>query len=109
MRATFANRLTAIESLPVGLTPKFSDNEARNLQWAAFRKRGRFPHAPEELGSIVTAVASFAVPVLDALNGGNRFGRVWRAGGPWVDKVTAVDFASDDSIRRARNGPTGPE
>lgn len=91
IRATFANRSTAVESLPVGLTPEFSKSQARQLQWAAFRKRGRFPYAPEKLGSIVNVVRSFAVPVLEALNDGKRFGRVWNSGGPWVDDPSGMD------------------
>jgi hypothetical protein len=94
IRATFANRSTAVESLPVGLTPEFSNSQARQLQWAAFRKRGRFPNAPEELGSVVKAVGSFAAPVLEALNAGDRFRRIWSAGGPWVDDTSGVDHQS---------------
>ena len=73
IRATFANRSTTVEIVPVGLTPEFSGDAARQLQWAAFRKRGRFPNAPEELGSVVTAVANFAVPVLGALAANTHF------------------------------------
>lgn len=83
IRATFANRSTTVESVPVGLTPEFSGDAARQLQWAAFRKRGRFPNAPEELGSVVTAVANFAVPVLESLAANTLFDQTWRAGGPW--------------------------
>jgi hypothetical protein len=91
IRATFANRSTAVESLPVGLTPEFSNSQARQVQWAAFLKRGRFPNAPQELASVVEAVRSFVVPVLESLNAGDHFGRVWSAGGPWVDDVAVVD------------------
>lgn len=95
IRATFANRSTAVESLPVGLTPEFSNSQARQLQWAAFRKRGRFPNAPEELGSVVQAVGVFAFPVLESLSAGDHFGRVWSAGGPWVDDVAVADQNSN--------------
>jgi hypothetical protein len=91
IRATFANRSTTIESVPVGLTPEFSGDAARQLQWAAFRKRGRFPNAPEELGSVVAAVANFAVPVLGALAANTPFDQTWRAGGPWSGAVSGAN------------------
>ncbi len=91
VRATFANRSTPVESVPVGLTPEFSGNAARQLQWAAFRKRGRFPNAPEELGSVVAAVFNFAVPVLGALAANTPFDQTWRAGGPWSGAVSGAN------------------
>ena len=91
VRATFVNRSTTVESVPVGLTPEFSGDAARQLQWAAFRKRGRFSNAPEELRSVVTAVANFAVPVLESLAANTLFDQTWRAGGPWSGAVSGAN------------------
>ena len=98
IRATFANRATPIERLPVGLTPEFSDNESRRLQWAAFRKRGRFPKATEELGEVVRSVRNFVLPVLEALKSAERFDRIWHSGGPWVDDSNNVDRQPNPEI-----------
>ena len=38
----------------------------------------------------MNVVRSFAIPVLEALNDGKRFGRVWNSGGPWVDDTSEM-------------------
>ena len=83
VKATFQNRATAITARPVGLTRKFSEDTARQTQWTAFRKRGRFPNAPDELAALVEAVAKFTSPLLDALSGSKEFRQAWIDGGPW--------------------------
>jgi hypothetical protein len=83
IRATFNNRRTDIEKRPVGLTAKFSESAARKVQWLTFRKRGRFPNAPEELPTLVNAVADFATPILESLGENDRPRRVWTPNGLW--------------------------
>ena len=87
LSATFQNRSTVIEARPVGLTAKFSGDSDRQKQWTAFRKRGRFPNAPDDLTTLVNAVAKFAIPLLEALSGGGKFQQAWVAGGPWLELV----------------------
>ena len=86
IHATFTNRHTNIEKDPVGLTAKFSESAARQLQWLTFRKRGRFPNSPEDLRTLVSAVADFATPILESLGEANRPRRVWKPSGLWQIK-----------------------
>ena len=87
LTATFQNRATVIEARPVGLTAKFSSDSNHQKQWTAFRKRGRFPNAPDDLTTLVNAVGKFAIPLLEALSGPGKFHQAWMAGGPWRESV----------------------
>ena len=83
IHATFTNRRTNIEKYPVGLTAEFSESPVRQSQWLSFRKRGRFPHAPEDLPALVSAVAHFATPILESMGEVKRPKRVWKPGALW--------------------------
>jgi predicted nucleotidyltransferase component of viral defense system len=83
MTATFANRKTALEPVPVALTPTFSESVSAATQWRAFVRKGRFPEVPEHLVDVTTALAEFLVPVAAASLGAEAFSAHWSAPGPW--------------------------
>jgi hypothetical protein len=62
VRATFARRGTALPTvLPVGLTPRFADDDAKRTQWSSFLRRIKVTRPT--LGDAIARVASFALPV----------------------------------------------
>lgn len=83
IRATFRHRGTIVEAEPIGLTPAYSDDPARTLQWRAFVRRSRFGDDAAGLERLVAEVRPFALPVLSAVANGTLFGLHWNAGGPW--------------------------
>jgi len=84
IRATFRHRGTAIEALPVGLTPAFGSDASKLVQWRAFLRRSRFTEEPVALEELVTAVCAFVSPALSVAATNARFHSAWKPGGPWV-------------------------
>jgi hypothetical protein len=84
VRATFERRLTTIpQDPPLALTPAFAEVDGKRMQWTAFLSKNRITGAPRDLASTVAEIARFALPVLRAVSGGERFGSQWAPGGPW--------------------------
>ena len=84
VRATFERRGTPIpDGLPVGLTAEFSNSGDKQAQWLAFTKKNGLSSAPASLSEVMSRVAVFLVPVLDAANQGAGMKATWGAGGPW--------------------------
>ncbi len=82
--ATFSRRGTTISTtLPMGLTPAFAGDAARQTQWAAFRRRLALSTAPATLGEVVDAAAAFTGPPLLAAASGLPFRSAWLPPGPW--------------------------
>jgi predicted nucleotidyltransferase component of viral defense system len=89
LRSTFGRRRTPIPaSLPVALTPSFSEESGKRAQWAGFLRKSRLTSFPHELGPVVGALAEFLGPVLLAAAGGGEFRALWRPGGPWAPART---------------------
>jgi len=81
---TFAQRNDTVPAIPLALTPVFSENETKDIQWRAFlRKQQLSPYAPESLKKVVEDIAVFLGPVATAIASGKPFKKKWRAGGPW--------------------------
>lgn len=83
VRKTCERRGTAIPIEPLALTTAFSDERARQTQWAAYRRKSQLDTAPTELAEVVEAVAAFLGPVSRALGSGQGFEGEWRPPGPW--------------------------
>ena len=83
--ATFARRGTPLPAeLPVGLTPAFSGDAAKQTQWAAYRRRLGDSDAPATIAEVVDAVAAFVAPPLRAAERGEPFHLAWAPpAGPW--------------------------
>lgn len=80
---TFRNRDTAIESDPIAFRPTFYENEDKEKQWAAFRRKSRLSSAPADLGDVVKHIRVFLGPVADAIATSSSFQCDWQAPGPW--------------------------
>jgi len=85
MESTFRNRNTAIEAVPVALTPAFSESATAATQWRAFLRRTKITNAPEELRDVVIAIAEFLLPVVAGALA-RSFDQEWVAPGPWKDR-----------------------
>jgi len=81
IRLTFERRGTA---MPAGIevfTGPFI--EAKQVQWAAFRRRLGQDPVPASFKEIITSVDSFLSPVVAALLSGKPISTDWTAPGPW--------------------------
>jgi len=82
VRATFERRRTALpQGLPVGLTPRFAG--LKQPQWRGFVQRSGITSAPADFREVVTEVAEFLVPVIEAARAADPLRRSWQPGGPW--------------------------
>jgi len=86
VRSTFDRRKTPFPgTTPIAFTSAFSENEEKQVQWNAYLRKERI-HAqekPPSLKDAIDVIASFALPVLEALAKGQSFSFHWLPGGPW--------------------------
>ena len=82
--ATFANRGTAMETIPVSFTTEFTEQARTAAQWNAFRNKLPNAECPETLAEVVALLAHFLLPVARACVAGTSFEQHWSAGGPWT-------------------------
>lgn len=81
--ATFENRSSPTDDVPLSLTSGFYTDTTRGDRWRAYlTKRGRLP-APTDFGSVGELVTLFLAPPWRTLSRGDRFVATWPAGGPW--------------------------
>lgn len=66
--------------IPVALTEAFSGDSGKQLQWNAFRRKGKLS-APE-LDEVISRLASFLQPILT----GKGKGQTWRPESGWTTK-----------------------
>ena len=81
--ATFERRATPLPRTPLAAFGEEWLDAKRDL-WTAFVRR--LPpghHAPEDLGELMSVVAQFVDPPLNATASGEGFEKQWPAGGPW--------------------------
>jgi hypothetical protein len=64
IKRTFANRGMEIDTSPIGLSPAFGDDPAKQMQWTAFLKRARLTEAPCSLSQLVEELNIFFSPIL---------------------------------------------
>lgn len=83
---TFADRGTEIVTPPVTLTDDFARTETKRAQWRAFYTKGRVDHAPREFTEVVSEIAGFLVPVLEAALDVGTLDAIWTPPGPWSPK-----------------------
>ena len=67
IKRTFANRGMEIDATPIGLSPAFGDEPAKQKQWVAFLKRARLTEAPNSLSEVVEELHQFFVPILSQI------------------------------------------
>ena len=64
---TFKNRKMEIDAAPIGLSPQFGTDPAKQAQWRAFLKRSALTDAPEQLSLVVEDLRAFFVPIFASL------------------------------------------
>ena len=80
IRATFQRRRTAIPSAaPLALSPDFSRDPRKLVQWRAFLGKGKLDPGSTALGEVVEALARFLLPVIVAIAGKQRLENVLAA------------------------------
>ena len=84
IRATLGRRGTPLPTvIPIGLSGEFFSDKTKQIQWKAFwRKSVRREPAPE-LPEVVTKVAEFIMPVVQAVIGQKPYPKSWPPSGPW--------------------------
>ena len=80
---TFACRGTTVPSSLQALTREFAQSEVKRQQWAAFLRRGRPVGMPDSFARVVSEIATFLLPVTEAVGAGLSFDRRWVAPGSW--------------------------
>ncbi len=88
--ATFKRRGTDIlAERPVAFTRRFAEDPTKLKQWEAFLVRARVAKEPPPFGVVVSLVADFLLPSVEAARTGARFELAWPPGGPWATMATA--------------------
>ena len=84
IKATFDRRQTELKNFsPIGLTAAFSQDSQKQIQWKAFLRKNKIESV--SLDETVSFVASFLLPVTDAVHRASDFSLYWNSGGPWVE------------------------
>ncbi len=84
IQATFERRGTTIpKGIPFALTPLFSDDRVKKLQWDAFIRKKKVSVNNENLLDTVKKIKEFLLPPLIALQQGDVFDKNWEPPGTW--------------------------
>jgi hypothetical protein len=82
VRSTFGRRKTMLlAQLPFGLTEAFAQDAQKQVQWQAFLRKNKLDALALE--DVVSQLAVFMQPVVDAASTHQAFSWLWQAGGPW--------------------------
>ena len=82
IRLTFDRRGTPLPHEMVAFTEEFIT--AKQVLWAAFKKRLQQDQVPSRFEDIVTTVKMFLEPLADELSSGRSVSAKWMAPGPWM-------------------------
>jgi hypothetical protein len=84
VRATFDRRETPLPAEPpVGMSPAFAHDPAKQKQWSAFVARSRLLEQPEGLTEVIGKLREFLWPVIGAAASGQALGS-WSPAGGWI-------------------------
>ncbi len=86
--STFARRRTSLPtSLPIALTPAFSELLIKQTQWVSYlKKSSRIQGEIPTLADAAVVIAGFLMPVVDRLTSAQSIAATWHPGGPWIDE-----------------------
>ena len=83
IQATFRRRATVLPSgTPFSLSPEFHDAPSKQMQWTAFLRKSGLPDT-DTLGAVVADIKTFLLPIIVAVQNGERFVSHWHAGKVW--------------------------
>jgi len=78
IRATFQRRQTPLPATPpLALTPEFSTDRQKAIQWSAFLRKGRLLESPPPFEEVVALLATFLMPPTLALVSNDPWNRTW--------------------------------
>jgi hypothetical protein len=84
IKATFNRRRTHLPAeLPLALTSEFSEDAAKQAQWAAFIRKGKLKVSQETLAEVIAVLQDFLMPPTQAVIQGKKFQLIWSPGGSW--------------------------
>ena len=79
---TFEHGNTGIPaSQPVAFSAQFA--REKHSQWRAFLTTSAITEAPDQLELILNCLQEFILPIFQSSHAGRKFGKKWKAGGPW--------------------------
>lgn len=85
IEATFRRRKTEIpESIPVSLTPTYTEDAVISSRWTAFLRRSRLEDTKLSLREVADDIWRFLEPVTSSLRTESRLHQTWPPGGPWA-------------------------
>lgn len=84
IRATFEQRGTRLDAVPVLFRAIVREDEGKQIQWRGFIRKTKLTEAPEDFKEVVDRLADFLSPIVGALEKGKSFGKEWKAPGPWL-------------------------
>ena len=80
---TFRRRGTAMPAEPVALSELFGQDSTKRAQWSAFLRKGQLHGLPEDISQMIAAIATFLLPICQAIASGASFTGTWNPAGPW--------------------------
>ena len=85
IKATFRRRRTPLpESTPIALTPPFHSAREKQAQWRAYLRKSSVQGLVPTLDEVAARIATFLMPIIEALLAGTTFDGHWSPPGPWV-------------------------
>jgi len=82
IRLTFEHRGTTVPAEIEASTEPFI--EAKQTQWATFRKRLRQEHVPDSFREVAIAIDGFLAPIVAAISSSEAYPKNWTAAGSWI-------------------------
>ncbi len=93
IRATFEKRRTPVPAdVPTALSPEFSRDRSKQVQWRAFVNKSKLDTGGIGLHEVVIVLCDFLMPPTRAVAAETLLERVWPPSGPW-------QRTGDDSLK----------
>lgn len=81
---TFERRSTTLPlTMPTALSPAFSEDAQKLVQWNAFIRKAKSKIDVPELSVVAEEIAAFVMPVFDSLGMETTFEQAWTPGDGW--------------------------
>jgi hypothetical protein len=94
-------------SLLLALTTEFFEDTAKQAQWKAFIRKGKFSDRQEKLASVTTQLQAFLMPPTIAIAQEEIFDYEWSPSGSW--QILTPQSLRDSSPLFEKASPSGGE
>lgn len=89
---TFERRSTTLPlTMPTALSPAFSEDSQKLVQWNAFIRKAKSKIDVPELSVVAKEIAAFVMPVFDSLGMETTFEQAWTSGDGWKRSILATE------------------